>query len=362
MTRSGKVSVKRQTMERKESHIKVCLEKPVQARELKTLFGDVHLINDALPEMDLDDVDTSTTFLGHKFSAPLMIGAMTGGAYLAKTINRNLAEAAQEAGIGMAVGSQRAGFLDKSLAETYSITRKVAPDIFLGSNIGGAQIAKGFGVEEGRKLVKMIDADALYIHLNPAQEVVQPEGEERYRNVLSGIKPFVDGLDVPVVVKEVGFGISGAVSKKLEDIGIDAIEVAGSGGTSYAAVEYYRAKESGMQMKQRMGDLFWDWGIPTAASLCMARKAVRIPIVASGGIRTGLDIAKSIAMGASMSAVALPLLRPATISAEKVGEKLNELTYGLKLAMFLTGCRNIAELGRVKRVVTGDLKDWLDQI
>lgn len=291
-----------------------------------------------------------------------MIGAMTGGAELARTINRNLAEAAQETGIGMVVGSQRAGFLDKSLAESYSITRKVAPDIFLGSNIGGAQIAKGFSVEEGRKLVEMIDADALYIHLNPAQEAVQPEGEDKYRNVLSSMKSFVEGLDVPVVVKEVGFGISESVSKKLEGVGIDAIEIAGTGGTSYAAVEYYRAKEAGMQMKQQMGDLFWDWGIPTVVSLCMARKAVKIPIVSSGGIRTGLDIAKSIAMGASMSAVALPLLRPATISAEKVSEKLNELIYGLKLAMFLTGCRNIAGLGKAKRVITGDLKEWLDQI
>jgi isopentenyl-diphosphate delta-isomerase len=345
-------------MKRKEDHINICLSKPVQARKITTLFNDVHLINNALPEIDFNDIDTSTTFLGHKFAAPLMVGAMTGGAELAKKINRNIAEAAQEMGLGMAVGSQRAGLYDKVLADTYSIARKAAPDIYIGSNIGGAQISRGFKMEDAKKLVKMLDADAFYVHLNPAQEIVQPEGEPSYKNVLSGIKKFVSAVNRPVVVKEVGFGISGNVAKQLEDIGVSAIETAGMGGTSYSAVEYYRAKESGMEVKEKMGELFWDWGIPTAASLYMVKKSVKIPVVASGGLRNGLEIAKSIAMGASLTASAWPFLRPATVSTEEVKKKMEEFIYGLKSAMFLTGCKNIKELSQLNYVVTGELRQW----
>ncbi len=352
----------KQIMDRKEDHIRICLGLPVQARRVRTLFDDVHLINNSMPELDLDDIDTSVKFLGHKFNVPLMIGAMTGGAELAGSINKNLAVAAQETGIGMVVGSQRAGLYDKSLADTYSITRKMAPNIFIGSNIGGAQISSGFSLKDGKKLVEMIDADAFYVHLNPGQEVIQPEGNEKYKNVLSGIGKFVKGLDVPVVVKEVGFGISGEVSRRLEGIGVSAIEVAGMGGTSYAAVEYYRAKTMRMRMKEKMGSLFWDWGIPTAVALRMAKKNTKIPIVSSGGIRTGIDIAKSMALGASLTAVAWPLLRPASISSESVKDKLDELVYGLKTVMFLTGCRNIKELQGLKYVITGELKEWDEQL
>ncbi len=348
----------KQIMERKEDHIKICLDDPVQARKVKTLFSDVHLMSSALPEIDFDDIDTSVKFLGHKFSAPIMVGAMTGGAELARKINGNIAEAAQDLGIGMAVGSQRAGLYDKVLAETYSVARKVASDIFIGANIGGAQISEGFSVKDARKLVDMLDADALYVHLNPAQEIVQPEGEPTYTNVLSGIKKFVDGVGKPVIVKEVGFGIDPDAARKLEKIGVSAIETAGMGGTSYSAVEYYRARDMKMKMKERMGLLFWDWGIPSAASLYLVKKAVKIPIVSSGGLRSGLDVAKSIAMGASLAASALPFLRPATISADKVRETMEEFIYGLKCAMFLCGCKNISELQRAKYVITGELKDW----
>ncbi len=352
----------KQIMDRKEDHIRICLDKPVQSRSVRTLFNDVHLINNSLPEIDFDSIDTSTKFLGHEFSAPLMIGAMTGGAKLASIINTNLAIAAEKAGLGMAVGSQRAGLYDKVLEDTYSIARKNAPNIFLGSNIGGAQLAEGFTLEDGKKLVKMIDADAFYIHLNPAQEVVQPEGDGKYSNVIAKISEFVKGLDLPVVVKEVGFGISGNVSRKLESAGVSAIEVAGMGGTSYAAVEYYRAKDMKMHIKEKMGELFWDWGIPTAVALQMAKKNTKIPIVSSGGLRTGIDIAKSIAMGASLTAVAWPLLKPATISAEAVKEKLDELIYGLKTVMFLTGCKNLKELSSIKYIITGELKEWDEQL
>jgi isopentenyl-diphosphate delta-isomerase len=362
MADSSKEEKIRQIMERKEDHINICLDKPVQARRVRTLFENMHLLNNSLPEIDFDEIDTSTTFLGHKFSVPLMIGAMTGGADLAKRINKNLAEAAEEIGIGMVVGSQRAGLYDESLAATYSIARESAPSIFIGSNIGGAQISRGFSVDEARNLVSMIGANAFYIHLNPAQEIIQPEGDTKYRNVLEGIGRFCKEITVPVVVKEVGFGISGEVSAKLEHAGVKAIEVAGMGGTSYAAVEYYRAREMKLEMKEKMGELFWDWGIPTAAALYLVKKSVSLPVVSSGGIRSGLEIAKSIALGASLAATAWPLLRAATQSKEAVMVKLNEFAFGLKTAMFLLGCRNLDELRGVRYVTTGELKEWMEQL
>ncbi|MDE1810687.1 MAG: type 2 isopentenyl-diphosphate Delta-isomerase [Candidatus Micrarchaeota archaeon] len=359
MAKMGKDEKVRLIMKRKEDHINICTDKPVQSRRLTTLFENVHLINNSLPEIDLDQIDTTTTFLGHRFSAPIMVGAMTGGAKLAEKINRNIAEACEELGLGMAVGSQRAGLYDKRLAATYSVARKVAPDIFLGTNVGGAQISKGFSVADGKRLIEMLDADAFYIHLNPEQEVTQPEGEPNYSNVASKIRHFVQNVGIPVVVKEVGSGISGDVAKKLESAGVSAIEVAGAGGTSYVAVEYYRAKEMRMRSKEMIGDLFWDWGIPTAASLLMVRKAVKIPVVSSGGIRTGLDIAKSVAMGATLCAQAQPMLKPAMTSSKAVRQHIEDLIFELKTAMFLTGCKNISELSRLRYVVTGELNDWL---
>ncbi|HUY70501.1 MAG TPA: type 2 isopentenyl-diphosphate Delta-isomerase [Candidatus Baltobacteraceae bacterium] len=347
-------------MKRKEDHINICVDEHVQAKKATTLFENVHLLNNSLPEIDFDEIDTSTTFLGHKFSAPIMVGAMTGGAKLAEKINRNIAEACQDLGLGMAVGSQRAGLYDKRLERTYSIARKVAPDIFLGTNVGGAQLSKGFSIADGKKLVKMLDADAFYIHLNPEQEVTQPEGEPNYRNVLSKIADFVDKIDKPIVAKEVGSGISGEVAKRLEGAGVSAIEVAGTGGTSYVAVEYYRAKEMKMRSKTMLGELFWDWGIPTAASLLMVKKAVKIPVVSSGGIRSGLEIAKSVGMGATMCAQAQPMLKPAMESPKAVRQHIEDLVHELKTAMFLTGCKNIRDLSRLKYVITGELREWIE--
>ncbi len=343
---------------RKEEGVRLCLDRPVQARKGSTLFGDVRLIHNALPEIDFDDIDASTKFLGHRFSAPIMIGAMTGGAQISKKINRNLAEAAEELGIGMSVGSQRAGLLTKSLADTYSVARQAGPHIFLGSNIGGAQLSHGLGLGEAKKLINMLDADALYVHLNPLQELVQPEGEPEYNGVLAKIKDLIAGLDKPVVVKEVGSGISDQVARRLEAVGASAIEVAGSGGTSWPGVESYRAKEAGDTLRFAAGNMLWDWGIPTAAALYGVRRSVKIPVVASGGLRTGLDVAKAMAMGADLCATAWPLLRPATVSSAKVREYLENVIFVLKSVMFVTGCRNVAELRKSRYIVTGELKDW----
>jgi isopentenyl-diphosphate delta-isomerase len=351
-----------QIMKRKEDHINICLQRPVEARHARTLFDDVHLINNSLPEMDFDEIDTSTKFLGHKFAAPLMVGAMTGGAELAKKMNRNIAEACQELGLGMVVGSQRAGLVDKVLRETYSVAREVAPDIFIGSNIGGAQVSKGIADKDAKELIDMLDADAFYIHLNPAQEIVQPEGDTSYKDVVPQIASLVEQVGKPVVVKEVGSGISGDVARRLEDAGVSAIEVAGVGGTSYAAIEKYRAEEHGMTMKAKMGDLLWDWGIPTAASLYSVGKSVKIPVVSSGGLRDGLDVAKSMAIGASLCATALPILKPASISSAKVKETLEEFIYGLKCAMFLTGSKNVNALMGARHIITGELKDWVKSV
>ena len=189
--------------------------------------------------------------------------------------------------------------------------------------------------------------------------MTQPEGEPNYTNVTSKIRQFVQDVGIPVVVKEVGSGISGEVAKKLEAAGVSAIEVAGAGGTSYVAVEYYRAKEMKMRSKEMIGDLFWDWGIPTAASLMMVKKSAKIPIVSSGGIRTGLDVAKSIAMGATLCAQAQPMLKPAMDSSKAVRQHIEDLIFELKTAMFLTGCKNVRELSRLKYVATGELNDWV---
>jgi isopentenyl-diphosphate Delta-isomerase len=349
----------KEIMQRKDDHIAICLDKPVSSRYKSALFEDIELINNSLPEIDFDEVDVRTSFLKHKLSAPLLVGAMTGGSENAKRINKNVAIAVQKLGLGMTVGSQRAGLYDPKLKDTYSITRKSAPDAFIGANIGGAQLSKGFDFKDAEKLVEMLDADALYVHLNPAQEVIQPEGDPNYKNVLGKIGELVDKLDIPVIVKEVGFGISADAAKRLQSVGVSAIEIAGMGGTSYTAIESYRAKDMNMQTKYIAGLNLWDWGIPTLASLCMVRKAVKIPVIASGGIRNGIDVAKCLVLGANICATALPILKAANISAEKTIEAINQFVYELKCAMFLTGSKDISRIKDAEYIIKGELKEWL---
>ncbi len=352
----------KEIVRRKEEHINISINKPVHARETSTLFECVRFLNEALPEMNFEEIDTATTFLGHKFSAPLMVGAMTGGAPLAKIVNENIAMAVEELGLGMVVGSQRASLYNKTLEETYAIVRENAPNAFIGSNVGGAQLSKGLGSEEFKQIMSMLDADAFYLHLNPLQEIVQPEGEPNFKNVISRIREVVKTVKKPVVVKEVGCGISGKTARELEHIGVKAVEVAGAGGTSYAAVEYYRALDQKMRLKTEIGELFWDWGIPTALAVALVKRSVKIPVVASGGIRNGQDIAKAIALGSTLCASAMPLLKPAMISSDKVKEKLEIMIYGLKVTMFLTGCKSIKELSKVQHVITGELAELLDAL
>ena len=341
--------------QRKKDGIDIPLQKNVQAKTTSTYLEYVKLVHNALPELDYDDIDTSTKFLDKKFAAPIIIDSMTGGTDEATVINGRLGELAEKYGFGMGLGSQRAGLKSEELAATYSIARKNAPNAFLIANIGGAQLAKGLTIDEARKIVKMIKANALVVHLNPLQELVQPEGEPRYRGVLGKISDLAKTIDVPVIVKEVGAGISKEVAIKLEMAGVAAINVAGAGGTSWAGVEKLRAEAVKDDLKRHLGEMFWDWGIPTAASLIEARKAVRIPLIASGGLRNGLEVAKCIALGASIAAMAYPFLRAASQSRENLFAFADMLLAELRSAMFLVGARNISALASSRYILTGAL-------
>jgi len=344
---------------RKLDHIKICLEKNVQARGATTGFEDVFFVHKALPEIEKDKINLLTIVFGHKFSAPLIVGAMTGGTTEAMKINSIIAEAVEEMGLGMGVGSQRVAVEDPKLGKTFSIVRKKAPTAFLVANIGGPQLVKGYGAKEAKEAVDMIEADALAIHLNPLQEVVQPEGETNYTGVLKKIGEIVRALDVPVIVKETGAGIGSEEAKMLEDVGVAGIDVAGVGGTSWAAVEYHRACETRDESRQRLGEAFWDWGIPTAVSVVEVVQSVDLTVIASGGVRSGVDVAKAIALGADLSSLTSPILRPATKGTKEVKKVLQLIIEELRNTMFLVGADSIPKLKETHLVLVGKTAEWL---
>ena len=326
---------------RKSEHLRISLEEDVRFRGLTTGLEKYRFIHRALPEISRDEIELATTLLGKELRAPLLISSMTGGTEEAAEINRNLARAAQAYGLGMGVGSQRAALEEPSLAYTYRV-RDVAPDILLLANLGAVQLNYGYSIVECRRAVEMIGADALILHLNPLQEALQPEGNTDFAGLLAKIEALCRSLEVPVVVKEVGWGISEEVARLLAEAGVAAIDVAGAGGTSWSEVEMRRA---GSESARRIAESFADWGIPTAESVQMARRgAPRTTIIASGGIRTGVDVAKAIALGADAAGMASPLLKPATVSAEAVGERIREALEELRTAMFCVGARSIQEL------------------
>lgn len=349
----------RKTRKRKADHIKICLEEDVQARHAETGFEDIHLIHRALPEISRERIDLSTTVFNHRFSAPVIVGAMTGGTAEATRINAAIAEAVEELGLGMGVGSQRAAIEDPGLEETFAVARKKAPTAFLIANIGAAQLVRGYGPKEARKAVEMIQADALAIHLNPLQEAVQPEGETNYVGVLEKIGEIAGALDVPVIVKETGAGIAAEEAKKLEEAGVSGIDVAGAGGTSWAAVEYHRAKSAQDEPLKKLGETFWDWGVPTAVSLIEVTQSVRVPVIASGGMRTGIHAAKALALGASLVSLSSPILRPATRGFEEVKRVLGYVVRELRNVMFLVGAESTRKLREAPVVITGRTAEWL---
>lgn len=345
--------------ERKLEHIEVCLNESVEA-EVTTGFEDVRLQHEAVPEVDRSDVELSTEFLGRRLDVPLVIAAMTGGHDSATEINRNLAEAAERVGVAIGVGSQRAAIEDPDLAYTYSVVSDAAPTAPKIANLGGPQLVTGYGSEEAREAVEMVDAAALAIHLNFTQEAVQPEGDTEAEGLLDRLSEICDALDVPVVAKETGAGVSRETAERLVDAGVAAIDVSGLGGTSWSAVELHRADGQGDDESADHGRTFREWGIPTAQSVAECA-GVEAGLMASGGVRSGLDTAKAVALGADVAGAALPFLAPATKDADAVEKRLKVWGEELRTALFLTGSRTIDEMKRTPLTITGKTAKTLEQ-
>ncbi|MGF3521869.1 MAG: type 2 isopentenyl-diphosphate Delta-isomerase [Candidatus Bathyarchaeia archaeon] len=348
-----------ETQRRKADHIRICLNERAQAKETTPGFEDVHFIHKALPELDKNKIDLSTYFLGHKFNAPLMVGAMTGGTPEAEKINANIAQAVEELGLGMGIGSQRAAVENVKLTKTFAVARKKAPTAFIVANIGGVQLVHGYGLTEIKKAIEMVDADAVAIHLNALQEAVQPEGQTNFEGVLEKIRELADKLDKPVIVKETGSGIAAEEAKQLEAAGVKALDVGGAGGTSFAAVEYYRTKRSETDTRL-MGEIFWDWGIPTVVSIVEVAQTSKISLIGSGGIRDGTDMAKAIALGSTLTSITQPVLQAAVESAEATKRLLFILMEELKTTMFLVGSKDVQQLAKVPVVLVGNTAKWLE--
>ncbi|MEI8165606.1 MAG: type 2 isopentenyl-diphosphate Delta-isomerase [Chloroflexales bacterium] len=332
-----------QTEGRKLDHIRIVLAEDVAAKGVVSGFAAYRLPHSALPDLDLAAIDTRTTFLGKPISAPLLISSMTGGASAAEKINLALAEAAEHLGLPMGVGSQRAAVVDPRLASTYQV-RRVAPHIPLLANLGAVQLNYSFGVEHCRRAVEMIEADALILHLNPLQEAVQPEGNTNFKGLLAKIEAVCRALEVPVVVKEVGNGIGAADARRLYDCGVQVIDVAGAGGTSWSEVERFR--QNGDQGR-RVAGAFADWGIPTTECIRTVRAALpAVTIIGSGGVRSGVDVAKAIALGADLAGTAKPALVGAIDErgAEAVVAGLDAFIRELRVAMFCSNCADLAAL------------------
>lgn len=328
---------------RKLDHIRIVLGEDVAAKGIVTGFAAYRLPHTALPELDLAEVDLSTTFLGKPMRAPLLISSMTGGAQATERINLALAEAAQHLGLAMGVGSQRAAVADPRLTYTYQV-RRVAPHIPLLANLGAVQLNYGFGIDHCRRAVEMIEADALVLHLNPLQEAVQPEGNVNFKGLLARIEEVCRAVPVPVIAKEVGNGISGADARRLHDAGVWGIDVAGAGGTSWSEVERFRHPSAS---GSRVAGAFAGWGLPTTEAIRQVRQQLpAIPLIGSGGIRNGVHMAIALALGADLAATARPALAPAVDErgAEAVVEDLQAYLDELRVAMFCSGCANLAAL------------------
>ena len=339
--------------------MKVVLGRDVEGRY--RYWEDIHLVHRALPEVDFEEIDPSTRLLGHRLSAPIVITGMTGGFPDAAKINDNLAHAAADVGIAMGVGSERAAVLKGQYPESYSCVARHPVPLKI-ANIGAPQIIpqrpgdRVVGPTEVRAAMDLIHADVLAIHLNFLQEMVQPEGDRRAKGSLERIGLLAESF--PVLVKETGAGISRTVAEQLRDRHVRAFDVSGTGGTSFAAVEYYRAVDQGAEREARVGKTFWDWGIPSPVSV-LELLPLGVPIIASGGVRSGLDVARAIALGASAAGTAGGILKAAATGYEETRRELETLVHELKVAMFLTGSRTIAELQKAPYVVTGESRQWL---
>ncbi len=345
---------------RKAEHLQIAISRNVAFKRLSAGFEAYRFVHQALPELDPAQIDLSVELFGRRLSAPIMISPMIGGIPEAQTLNRALAEAAQQLGLAMGVGSQRCAIEDPR-SECFYQLRTVAPDILLFANLGAVQLNYGYGIEQCRRAVEMAGADALVLHLNPLQEALQPEGNCNFRGLLPKIASICRQLEVPVVAREVGWGISKEAAQQLAEAGVSGIDVAGAGGTSWSRIEGLRGQT---HSTRNIAAAFAEWGIPTSEAIGLARAgAPALPLIASGGIRTGVDIAKAIVLGADAAGIGLPLLKAARLSAEHARSALEELLTQLRLTMFCIGAGSIEQLRNTPHLLKKDgvshgVSDW----
>ncbi|MEW5936809.1 MAG: type 2 isopentenyl-diphosphate Delta-isomerase [Candidatus Thermoplasmatota archaeon] len=346
--------------ERKEEHIDICLSEDVEAEH--NYWAEIHLLHEPLPELNYDDIETSTALLGRRLAAPIIIAAMTGGTEKGARINESLAAAAAELQIGMGVGSQRPALEDPSLAKGFRVVREYDIPLVM-ANLGAPQLVEQRGkrpitMDEIGQAMEMIGAHAVAVHLNFLQEIAQPGGDLNAEGCIDAIRDVARGFKV--IAKETGGGMPREAAARLKSAGIAAIDIGGMGGTSFSAVEHHRAVLRGARLLARVGKTFWNWGIPAPAALCQA--AVGLPIIATGGLRTGLDAAKAIAMGASAAGFARALLKPAMDGKKAVRTELEAIVAELKTAMFLTASQHIPALHSKRWIATGRTREWLEQL
>jgi isopentenyl-diphosphate delta-isomerase len=347
-------------VKRKTDHVDICAKE--DTGQSYVYWDDVKLVHNPLPEVDLEEIDTSSTVFGRRLEAPLIISAMTGGYGKAEEINKNLASVAEEFGIGMGVGSQRAALENPEVARTYSVIKEFEIPLRIG-NLGVPQLIKqglrsALGIEEGRAAMEMVDAHLLAVHMNYLQEIVQPEGDTRSKGGLRALEAFASAL--PVIAKETGAGIPREAALKLKKAKVKGLDVGGLGGTSFAAVEYYRARSAGDSARANIGKTFWDWGIPTPVAVVVAE--VGLPVIATGGLRSGLDVARALGIGASCGGMAGRLLPSSLEGRDAVAREVSTIIDELKAAMFLVGASSIKELAATRAIMTGRSKEWLDQL
>jgi len=341
------------TSSRKRDHLNICCENPIEAGNAG--FGDVRLVHNALPECNMDAIETETRFLGRTLGSPLFIAAMTGGHPDTLEVNRRLARAAERYNLGMGVGSQRAALEKPELEESFTIVREEAPHAFLCANLGIVQL-RDHGIEWAERAVEMIDAQAIAIHVNSLQEAIQPEGDHNAEGGLEALRNLCEEFSYPVIVKETGSGISAGTARVIRGAGASAIDIGGYGGTSWAKIERLRANDSSLAA---LGEAFLSWGIPTVVSLCEVRTTGG-PIIATGGLRSGVDIAKAVALGAELGGMALPLLKPAMESEEALFAAVEAIHRELEVAMFLTGSRSIRDLSHARTYITGLTRQMIE--
>jgi len=344
--------------ERKTDHLSLCATEDVGFRSKSTLFEGVRFVHDALPDLHVDDIDTRVTLFGKTLRAPVLIAAMTGGTDEAAKVNMALSAIAEELGLGFGLGSQRAMHVRKDTAFSFDVRKGAKSTLVLG-NVGVVQAA-AMSVAEVRALVDAVRADALCVHLNPAMELVQPGGDRDFRRGTETLGRLAKELHVPVIAKETGCGLSYNVALRLREVGIEHVDVSGAGGTSWVAVETKRADARGQAAGKALGEALWDWGIPTAASVAMMKKAQMHTIIATGGVTSGMDVAKAIALGATAGGIARPVLKAFKEGGE-AGAKafLGGIVAELRAVMLLTGSKDIAALSQAQRLIGGELSQWM---